>query len=347
MDDIYSNFIRPHLISDSSHLQDNRNQVAGHSGICSISNDSIVCLKPFNIRCVRGRREHLFYQLINYVCNLDDTSTDLCYKQFPLLTIPSQSKQCGCKIDASTINSLSRYVPKFYSLNCLPRATPIDDYLRTIYSGDLRCPCYGSDANEKSLCARDYERTDFLCLNDLAAHCESPCIMDIKIGQVTYDPMAIKEKIIEQSTKYERSKVFGFRILGMKLGPIFRDKSFGKKLDTNDHVLDALDSFFLPLETVDRKLIVVDMILSRLDGLLKWFEEENINQLCFYSSSLLFVYDYNQFTRLADSVRVSMIDFAHVFHTHNDQSHRRDTNYLYGLRRLQGFFASLGKRYRE
>lgn len=347
MDDIYSRFIRPHIINEPSHLKANRNQVAGHSGICSLSNDSTVCLKPFNIRCVRGRREHLFYQLVNYVCNPENANLDLYYKHFPLLTIPSQSTQCDCKIDTSTINSLSRYVPKFYNINCLPNSASISDHLNSVYSQELRCPCYGLDANEKTLCARDYERTDFLCLEDLAAHCKSPCIMDIKIGQITYDPMAIKEKIIEQSTKYERSKIFGFRILGMKFGSIFLDKTFGKKLETNEHVLEALDSFLSPLDTAEKKLIVVDRIIDRLTGLLGWFEEKNINQLCFYSSSLLLVYDYHQLTTLADSVRVSMIDFAHVFHTHNNQTCRKDINYLYGLRRLREFFVSLVKRYRE
>lgn len=394
MDNIYDKFIGPRKIIDVHELEANKNQVAGHSGICSISTDSSICLKQFNTKCVRGRREHLFYQLTTYLERNSDNiqqckkevgkSSELNadiptikYNRFPLLTIPSQLKHCDCIIDTNAIKSLTQFLPKFYHLKYLTkpnenhvendssfqegskisnvptmtRKGSIKEYLESVYCEDLMCPCYGNDPNLKSLCAREYEKTDFLCLEDLTAHCRDPCVMDIKIGQITYDPMAIKEKIFEQSTKYERLREFGFRILGMMMGSEFRDKTFGKTLETNEHIYRALDGFFDPLVTHKRKFIVINQIMKRLDGILEWFETKNINQLYFFSSSLLIVYDgiygekdESECSGIGESVRVSMIDFAHVFHIHDVKS-CKDNNYLYGLKRLRQFFATLITKY--
>lgn len=339
MDDLYSKSIRPEIIENIDQLASNANQVAGHSGICTISDDPDVCLKPFNTDCVRGRREHMFYQLISFVNEADEYS--LAYKHFPLLTLPSQRDRCDCVIDVETLISLTKFVPKFYHVKYLSCAINPEEFIQSVYSDNLKCPCYGNNPAEKSICAREYDKVNFLCLEDLTAHCSHPCVMDIKIGRITYDPMAIKEKVVEQSTKYERMREFGFRILGVKLGLELRDKTYGHSLETNEQVLDALDSFFRPLNTLRSKFAVISQIMNRLESLSSWFETKNINQLRFFSSSLLIVYDSHQ---LAESVRVSMIDFAHVFHVHDPVS-LIDNNYLFGLRKLKQFLASLMKKY--
>lgn len=41
--------------------------------------------------------------------------------------------------------------------------------------------------------------------------------MDIKIGKVTYDPTANKEKKLAESSKCAFQKIFGFRILGYQV----------------------------------------------------------------------------------------------------------------------------------
>lgn len=339
IDNLYSNLILPEIIVDTKQLTSNKNQVAGHSGICSILDNSTICLKPFNIDCVRGRREHLFYQLINYIQRIPTHS--LAYNRFPLITVPSHVAQCDCIIDPNAIISLSSFVPKFYHVKQLPSAIRRGNFLDSIYSNNLECPCYGNNPAKKSLCARGYDRINFLCLQDLTAHCSNPCIMDVKVGRITYDPLAIKEKVVEQSSKYERLREFGFRILGTKLGFEMRDKNYGKGLETNEHVLQALDSFFDPLKTRQSRFTVISTIMDRLDSLSSWFESKNINQLRFFSSSLLIVYDSNQ---QAEGVRVSMIDFAHVFHVH-DPTSSIDNNYLFGLQKLKQFLSNLMKKY--
>lgn len=380
LDEFYQQLIRPQQ-AESDLLVASKNQVAGHAGFFSLKEDSNICLKPFNTCCVRGRREHLFYQLIEYFkrnnYGREQVASDLIsettqskqcailyYKHFNLLTYPTPATRCNCIIDGSLFKSLSPFVASFYHVKHLSEYTNDNDHPcrsnfdgESVYSQNVSCPCYGRNQGEKSLCAREYKKVNFLCLEELTLHCKEPCIVDIKIGVVTYDPMALKDKVLEQSSKYRRLREFGFRILGMKLGNEFKDKSYGKNLKTSDQIYEALDSFFSPLSKIEHKYVVINKILKRLQLLSTWFESENINQLRFFSSSLLIVYD--SFTDkskpqdmiladLAKNVRVSMIDFAHVFHVHDPvssegdvPSNGRDDNYLFGLRKLQQFFSRL------
>lgn len=359
-------------------LLSNKNQVAGHAGFYSIKNEPKYCLKPINTNCVRGRREHLFYQLIEYYrrikareLNNDDikksSSPRLYYRDFDLIVHPNPALDCNCIIDEALFTSLSSFVANFYHVKFLTQDKNDDnnrrrsEFLRNVYSKVLYCPCYGRDPIKKNSCSREYDAVNFLCLQDLTSHCQAPCIIDLKIGQITYDPMAIKEKVLEQSSKYQRLREFGFRILGMKLGDEIRGKTYGKTLETTEQVLGALDGFFNPINESEYKCVVIQKILDRLRSLLEWFEKININQLKFFSSSLLIVYDsafgetksrHSIEAQLAESVRVSMIDFAHVFHVHDSKraaetGQRGDENYIFGLKKLENFLFNLNEHHRS
>lgn len=385
LNEFYQQLIRPQQ-TESDQLLTNKNQVAGHAGFYSLRDNSTICLKPFNIDCVRGRREHLFYQLIEYFKRnnygresagdlISEKSQDkecaiLYYKHFNLLTYPNPATRCDCIIDRSLFKLLSSFVAKFYHVKHLPESSI--GYDRTInhlerdesvYSQKISCACYGRNPEKKSPCSRDYQKVNFLCLEELTLHCREPCIIDIKIGVITYDPMALKDKVLEQSSKYRRLREFGFRILGVKLGDQFKDKSYGKALETSEQIYGALDNFLTPLTEFRYKLVVINKILERIQLLSTWFESKNINQLRFFSSSLLIVYDsFTDMSKpenmiledLANNVRVSMIDFAHVFHVHNSMVNDgdvspagRDDNYLFGLRKLQQFFTKLNDYYQS
>lgn len=400
-------------------LVPNKNQVAGHAGFFKIKDQPELCLKPFNVRCVRGRREHLFYQFIEYFKRsnqhqyvqqthdeiiktnfvefrgdddanqttessqfVEEDLNQYYYSYFKLLTHPA--RKCECPVNSALFKSLSPYVANFNHVKLLKNqscdtqstksedleqseqaASNLENFKISVYSDETTCPCYGLDPIEKTACARDYKKINFLCLEDLTSHCHEPCILDIKIGRITYDPIAVKEKVLEQSTKYMRLREFGFRILGMKLGDQIKDKTFGKSLETDAQVLKALGSYFDPLKNPKDKLATIGKILARLRGLLHWFETQNIGQLKFFSSSILIVYDSYKNTStnsfkiedLTDGVRVSMIDFAHVFHVHHNKSSlkqpsqpynrsetkviERDENYIFGLRKLISFFGRL------
>uniref|UniRef100_A0A915LGK7 Kinase n=1 Tax=Meloidogyne javanica TaxID=6303 RepID=A0A915LGK7_MELJA len=58
---------------------------------------------------------------------------------------------------------------------------------------------------------------EFLQLEDITYPFEKPCIMDIKIGKVTYDPDATEEKRIKEQSKCPFQEILGFRILGYRI----------------------------------------------------------------------------------------------------------------------------------
>lgn len=65
-----------------------------------------------------------------------------------------------------------------------------------------------------------------------------PCIIDIKIGKRTWDPMASPEKVLAEEQKYQACKenlgicIPGFQVYDIKSGRIKRyGKDYGKKLN--------------------------------------------------------------------------------------------------------------------
>lgn len=331
----------PQLINEDD-LLDNDNQVAGHAGLCSWTRDTAICLKPFNLKCARGKREQLFYLLTQH---FEDTQAQtLYYRDFPLLNPPAFAANCRCIIDKTLFKSLSNFVPKFQNIKHFDKTSKPQSF------DIVTCACYGSDHQAKLACSRSYSKSTFLSIEDLTTHCKIPNIMDIKIGQITYDPMAVKEKIEEQSNKYLPLKDIGFCILGAKMAEKKLDKSFGKSLETRDQVLKALDDFFAPLKSSKNKFIVIQHLSLRLKALIKLFRDVNINQLKFFASSLLIVYDSDlSIEKLTQQVRLSMIDFAHVFHVHSSAStpDECDRNYLFGLEKLDNLFDDLANLHRS
>jgi len=111
----------------------------------------------------------------------------------------------------------------------------------------------------------------YLILSDATTKFRKPCVIDIKMGQQTYDPHATLEKQIREREKYPQQELFGFRIVGMRVftpascdgathiranevedecvddvskGYRVFDKNFGRGLTTRSSVLDALRSYF-------------------------------------------------------------------------------------------------------
>lgn len=81
---------------------------------------------------------------------------------------------------------------------------------------------------------------DFIKLADITHDMSEPCVMDIKIGKRTWDPLAVPEKIRAEEQKYEMCKqnlgfcIPGFQVFDIKSGRIKRfGKEYGKKLNQN------------------------------------------------------------------------------------------------------------------
>lgn len=78
----------------------------------------------------------------------------------------------------------------------------------------------------------------FLELEDIAEGMSEPCIMDIKIGQRTWDPLAGAEKQNAEDSKYAASKkaygfcIPGFQVYRLDSGKLQKfDKAYGKSLN--------------------------------------------------------------------------------------------------------------------
>ncbi|XP_046820169.1 inositol polyphosphate multikinase isoform X2 [Vespa crabro] len=135
----------------------------------------------------------------------------------------------------------------------------------------------------------------FVVLQDITEGMAEPCVMDVKIGKRTWDPLASEEKRISEEKKYAQSKeAYGFCITGFQVyclsgGELKKfDKNYGKTL-TPQAVVEALKIFLnvTPQRPACRQLIV--KLLSLLWKILVIFrKQENFR---FYSSSILIAYD--------------------------------------------------------
>jgi len=152
---------------------------------------------------------------------------------------------------------------------------------------------------------------------------------DIKIGKVTYDPLASEAKK-SRSNKWECLPVLGYQYLGIKRNDEkLIDKSFCRGLKIDE--IYKVHEQFLPevkcKKSLETRQKVVKNILVKIDAIIEWFHEQK--SLQFYGSSLLVI--YNSETCEAE---VKMIDFAHVFY----EAGKSDENYLFGIRNLRDAF---------
>ncbi|VDO22271.1 unnamed protein product [Haemonchus placei] len=165
---------------------------------------------------------------------------------------------------------------------------------------------------------------DFLILEDVTSTYTLPAILDVKMGRITFDPLANAAKREKEERKYPPQTVLGFRLLGYRVRNtngkiVVKDKEWGKSFDEHN-ILDGLLEFFSGRGT-DPTLI--SEALSKLNYVREWFAKQT--SFHFYASSLLFVYEND--LQKPPNVHLVMIDFSHVFPSNN----QLDTNYIAGL----------------
>ncbi|KAG0414105.1 hypothetical protein HPB47_008745 [Ixodes persulcatus] len=195
---------------------------------------------------------------------------------------------------------------------------------------------------------------EYLKLDDLARVFRKPSIIDVKIGAKTYDPLASKEKVALETSKYPWSQQIGFRILGMRSMSEDRSDSEGvghserqSGLRISPSMLSGPFVVFL-LHLAFRTFLGASQewsppflpeLLLQLEDIRSWFETQRL--YAFYSSSLLLMYDApnsDEAPGRAPRCAAKMIDFAHVFPTAE-----RDCNYLMGLRSLMAVLYRIAK----
>ncbi|XP_077287380.1 inositol phosphate kinase 2 [Arctopsyche grandis] len=137
--------------------------------------------------------------------------------------------------------------------------------------------------------------TEFMILEDVTEGMLEPCIIDIKIGRITSDPLALPGKIKKEQEKYKTSKddvgfcIPGFQVYKTSTGRLHNyNKEYGKKLN-GETIKDAL-RIYLNADNnhiLCRELIV--KLLSCLWKIQKWAKKQTCVR--FFSTSLLIAYD--------------------------------------------------------
>ncbi|KAI6179084.1 Kinase [Aphelenchoides besseyi] len=190
---------------------------------------------------------------------------------------------------------------------------------------------YGTHKIEIGKRKKEYK---FLELEDVVFSYHRPCVMDVKIGRVTYDPTASEEKQLAELAKSPFQQICGFRILGYRIStfdnPRIKGKEWGRD-QTAETVDDAFAEFLEGRPGCFHEL--TKEFLRRIRIVENYFNDQQ--SLQFYASSLLFVYEADPEHDL--NVDLRMIDFSHVF---RDQS-VRDENYIVGVRYISDIFNRL------
>mmetsp|Transcript_9686 Transcript_9686/g.11629 ORF Transcript_9686/g.11629 Transcript_9686/m.11629 type:complete len:496 (+) Transcript_9686:2-1489(+) len=173
----------------------------------------------------------------------------------------------------------------------------------------------------------------YLILENLLHGLESPCVCDLKMGQQTYDEDASEQKKMREMNKYPPQEEIGFRIVGMKVvdkddSVIVKSKREWCMSISAKKMPEAIERFFVDKDGVIH-FDLVKALKKKLGDIQNMLRENPIWRI--YGSSLLVVYDAKNPT--PETLRVSMIDFAHVFKITDGG---RDDGYLHGLRFLEG-----------
>lgn len=178
-----------------------------------------------------------------------------------------------------------------------PRGPREMHFYSTVYAEDCCDPCLLELRNHLpkyyGTCASPDKPNDlYLKLEDVTRLFHKPCIMDVKLGQRSYDPFASQEKREQQIRKYPLMEEIGFLLLGMRVYNVSNDsfdsydQHYGRKL-LKDTLKDGLAKFFY--NGVALRKDAVSASIGKVQQILHWFESQQ--QLCFYASSLLFVYE--------------------------------------------------------
>ncbi|GFO31310.1 kinase [Plakobranchus ocellatus] len=182
-------------------------------------------------------------------------------------------------------------------------------------------------------------KVTFMKLSNLTSGYLRPSVMDLKMGQITYDQNATQEKIASEISKFPPLQKLGFQITGMVIYDPGKDayetitNKYTRKL-TEETIISHGLSLFFRLQKENSRKDVLPQLLQKLQVLENWFSQQK--KFSFIASSLLISYDGCQQlnsgkAKPCDEVRLHLIDFAHVF-----PSTSIDHNVLFGIKKLKG-----------
>jgi 1D-myo-inositol-tetrakisphosphate 5-kinase/inositol-polyphosphate multikinase len=178
-----------------------------------------------------------------------------------------------------------------------------------------------------------FDGMTYLILENIVQSYAHPCVIDIKLGRITYDREATPDKIERQIGKFQPAAEIGFQVLGWKTYRpsdktyVYHDKRCARSL-TKDELLHGMANFFGASECDHRPFIraVLDRLVVLEEIMSKQYE------FVFIASSLLIAYDGVHRNNGDDiKVDVRLVDFAHVFPSSSSSKNEPDENFLFGL----------------
>ncbi|CAH2092553.1 unnamed protein product [Euphydryas editha] len=138
-----------------------------------------------------------------------------------------------------------------------------------------------------------YEQ-EYIMLEHLTERMLEPCIMDIKIGRRTWDPLATEEKIKKEQSKYKQCKeeygfcIPGYHVYKLATGQLLKyDKEYGKRLH-GPAVSAAIRNFLNCVGGVVCRALLLQL-LAALWAVRRW--AARARPLRLFAASLLLVYD--------------------------------------------------------
>ncbi|XP_069024639.1 inositol polyphosphate multikinase [Embiotoca jacksoni] len=178
-----------------------------------------------------------------------------------------------------------------------PRGPRERQFYSMVYAEDCCDPCLLDLQNHLPKYYGTWSSPDshndlYLKLEDVTRRFVKPCIMDVKLGQRSYDPFASQEKREQQIRKYPLMEEIGFLVLGMRVYQVCSDsfdsydQHYGRGL-VKDTIQTGLAQFFQNGQGLRKDAVSASIL--RVQRILRWFQSQR--QLAFYASSLLFVYE--------------------------------------------------------
>ena len=226
----------------------------------------------------------------------------------------------------------------------------------------------GSDSAPAAACSgAPAAGTAWLQLDDITAGMREPCVLDLKLGCISWSPGSSARKRSKAVKRYPHQLVAGYRFTGMRVhrpgmeltgsssaalqvpgapasgegsdlqvsaagsGVVVHRRGFGRALHHADMARGWCEFLF---DGRRLRLDLLPALAGRVGEVLAWFESQR--QFHFFSSSLLIAYDAGDPTPA--SLRLCLIDFAHVQDaapaTAPGQVPALDTCTLVGLRNM-------------
>jgi len=317
----------PSITVESADLSYFDNQVSGHSCLLKGVDNPEFLYKPFD------RTEAHFYEFLakhkehclqNFIPNyygilkmpkpvLQDIATQMCSKD----TSPTLSEEEGNDSEENHSGT---------SENANDVGNSRSEWFKNLFSNRF------NEQNNK-----------FLKLEDLTSDMENPCMLDLKMGSVAYNPKKMEHQLSKfgnstsSSLKY---RVCGLQVKNQKTDTeYFRDKYWGRRLKAEE-MPDAMALFFFDGSEVRRNLIKKFIkLLQDLATAIKTcvgFKFYSVSLLLTYDSSLneeeLDVETDNQEEMLKSKIKLRLIDFAKS--TYVEECNEIDTDLLTGIENL-------------